>query len=77
MPPVAPPRPVELTRHGDIRVDPWYWLRDRENPEVIEYLEAENAYTERALAPTQPLQDRLFEEIRGRVQETDVSPPVR
>ena len=43
----APPRPVELTRHGDVRVDPWYWLRDREDPEVIAYLEAENAYTER------------------------------
>ena len=74
---MAAARPVELTRHGDVRVDPYYWLRDRENPEVIAYLEAENAYTERVLAPTTTLQDRIFDEIRGRVQETDVSPPAR
>src|SRR4051812_4441849 len=72
-PPSAPARPVELTLHGDTRVDPWYWLRDRENPEVIEYLEAENAFTAAALDHTQAFQDRLFEEIRGRIQETDVS----
>jgi len=75
--PVAAPRPVELTRHGDVRIDPYYWLRERENPEVIAYLEAENAYTAEVLAPTQALQDRIFSEIRGRVQETDVSPPAR
>ena len=74
---MAAARPVELTRHGDVRVDPYYWLRDREDPEVIAYLEAENAYTERVLAPTSTLQDRIFDEIRGRVQETDVSPPAR
>jgi oligopeptidase B len=76
-PPAAPARPVELTLHGDTRVDPWYWLRDRENPEVIDYLEAENAFTAAALGHTQAFQDRLFEEIRGRIQETDVSAPVR
>src|SRR5689334_595021 len=75
--PVAAPRPVELTRHGDVRTDPYSWLRERENPEVIAYLEAENAYTARVLAPTQTLQDRIFDEIRNRVQETDVSPPAR
>ncbi len=75
--PLAAARPVELTRHGDVRVDPYYWLRDRENPEVIAYLEAENAYTERVLAPTTSLQHRIFSEIRSRVQETDVSPPAR
>jgi len=75
--PVAPPRPVELTRHGDVRVDPYYWLRDRDNPEVIAYLEAENAYTERVLGPSAALRDEIFEEIRNRVQETDVSPPAR
>ena len=74
-PPRAPARPVELTSHGDTRIDPWYWLRDRDNPEVIAYLEAENRYTEVVLAPTRALQDDLFEEIRARVQETDVSPP--
>jgi oligopeptidase B len=75
--PVAAPRPVELTRHGDVRIDPYYWLRERENREVIDYLEAENAYTAEVLAPTQALQDRIFDEIRNRVQETDVSPPAR
>jgi oligopeptidase B len=75
--PVAPPRPVELTRHGDVRVDPYYWLRDREDPEVIAYLEAENVYTEQTLAPSASLRDEIFDEIRARVQETDVSPPAR
>ena len=75
--PVAASRPVELTRHGDVRVDPYYWLRERENPEVIAYLEAENAHTAGVLAPTQALQDEIFREIRTRVQETDVSPPAR
>jgi oligopeptidase B len=74
--PRAAARPLELTNHGDTRVDPWYWLRDRDDPEVIAYLEAENRYTEALLAPTAALQGELFEEIRGRVLETDVSPPV-
>jgi len=75
-PPEAPRRPTELTAHGDTRVDDWYWLRDRDDPEVIAYLEAENAWTEQATAPTKALQDQLFEEIKGRIQETDVSAPV-
>ena len=74
--PRAAARPVELTNHGDTRTDPWYWLRDRDDPEVIAHLEAENAYTEAVLAPTVGLRDELFEEIRSRVLETDVSPPV-
>ncbi|HEY3722674.1 MAG TPA: S9 family peptidase [Acidimicrobiia bacterium] len=76
-PPVAPRRPVELTAHGDTRVDPWYWLRDRDDPDVTALLEAENRYTAAALDHTRAFQDRLFEEIRGRIQETDVSAPVR
>ncbi|MFP4149655.1 MAG: S9 family peptidase, partial [Nitriliruptoraceae bacterium] len=56
--------------------DPWYWLRERDDPAVRAYLEAENAYTEALLAPLQPLQDRLFAELRGRVEETDSSAPV-
>ncbi len=76
-PPSAPPRPVELERHGDVRIDPWYWLRDREDPEVIAYLEAENQYTDAVLAPTRALQDELFTEIRNRIQENDISPPAR
>ncbi len=58
-------------------MDPFHGLRDASDPEVIAYLEAENAYTEARLAPTEPLRQRIFEEIRGRVQETDVSAPVR
>jgi oligopeptidase B len=75
-PPVAPERPVALTAHGDVRTDPWYWLRDREDPDVVRYLDAENAYTAAALAHTKSLQQALFDEIKGRIQETDVSPPV-
>ena len=76
-PPRAPARPTVLRAHDDERVDPWFWLCERDNPEVLDYLRAENAYTEAALAPTAALRDTLFEEIVGRVQETDVSPPVR
>jgi oligopeptidase B len=75
-PPGAPRRPTELTAHGDTRVDDWYWLRDRDDPEVIAYLEAENQWTEQATAHTEALQKTLFEEIKGRIQETDVSAPV-
>ncbi len=76
-PPRAAARPVELVRHQDVRIDPYLWLRDRDDPEVIAYLEAENAYTQSVLAPTDALRATLFDEIRARVQETDVSPPAR
>ena len=56
--------------------DDWYWLRDRDDPEVIAYLEAENAYADAMLAPLVPLRDRIFDEIKSRVQETDESAPV-
>jgi len=74
-PPVVPQRPQVLEAHGDRRVDPYYWLRDKENPEVIAYLEAENAYADAAMADTAELRDRLYREIVGRVQETDYSAP--
>jgi len=57
-------------------VDDWYWLRERDNPEVRRYLEEENRWAEVAMAPTATLREALFEEIRGRIQETDVGPPV-
>ena len=76
-PPTAPRRPAVLRHNGDERVDDWYWLRDRENPEVIGYLEAENAFTQAALAPTEGVRTRIFDEIVARVEETDVSAPVR
>ena len=74
-PPVVPQRPQVLEAHGDRRVDPYYWLRDKENPEVIAYLEAENAYADAVMADTAELRDRLYREIVGRVQETDYSAP--
>ncbi|HET6965736.1 MAG TPA: S9 family peptidase [Acidimicrobiales bacterium] len=76
-PPVAPRRPHEMSAHGRTRVDPWYWLRERDDPAVISYLEAENAYTDAVLSPTADLQEKLFQEIRSRVQETDAGPPAR
>ena len=66
-----------LRTHGEERVDEWYWLRDRDDPNVLAYLEAENAYTDAAMAHTAELQERLFEEIRGRIKETDASVPAR
>lgn len=75
-PPVAAPKPVTFTNHGDTRVDPYYWLRERDNPELIAYLEAENSYTQAAMAHTEELQKTLFAEMKGRIKETDESVPV-
>jgi oligopeptidase B len=77
VPPRAPRHRKVLSEHGDERVDDWYWLRERDNPDVVTYLEAENAYADAVLAPTKPLEDRVFAEIKSRIQETDVSAPVR
>ncbi len=76
-PPVAERRPVSLEAHGDVRQDDWYWLRDREDPAVIAHLEAENAWTAAAMAATEPLQEALYAEMVSRIQETDLSVPVR
>ncbi|MHC2991023.1 protease 2, partial [Pontibacter sp. HJ8] len=74
-PPVAQKQPKELTAHGDTRIDNYYWMNERENPEVIAYLNAENAYTKQVMADTEPLQDKLFKEIVGRIKQTDESVP--
>jgi oligopeptidase B len=77
-PPVADVRPQEVAApHGHVRIDPYYWMNDREDPDVLAYLRAENAYTEAVMAHTAELQERLFQEIRGRIQETDMSVPYR
>jgi oligopeptidase B len=77
----TPPRakivPKELTLHGDTRVDNYFWLRDRTDPGVIPYLEAENRYTEEVMEPTKSLREGLYHEILGRIQETDMSVPVK
>lgn len=76
-PPVAPARPVTTTLHGDTRADPYAWLRDKTNPEVMEHLRAEDAYASWWMEPTQPLQKALYDEMLARIQETDVSVPYR
>ncbi|AYY15121.1 S9 family peptidase [Actinobacteria bacterium YIM 96077] len=76
-PPVAKRVPRSRTRHGDTVTDEYAWLQDRDDPDTIAYLEAENAYTEAVMAHTKELQDALFEEIKERTLETDLSVPVR
>ena len=75
-PPTAPRHPATHVAHGDTRPDDWQWLANRDDPDVTAYLEAENAYTDAVLEPTFPLQERLFEQIRSRIAETDVSTPM-
>jgi len=76
-PPAAPRYPHVLSLHGDERLDNYFWLRDRTNPKVIAYLEAENAYTALIMQPTEALQASLYNEILARLQETDSSVPYR
>ena len=75
MPPIPAERPTVLTKHGDSRIDPYFWLRQRANPEVIAYLEAENLFADAVMAPAARLQQRLYQEIVDRVEQTDTSPP--
>jgi len=75
-PPVAEKRPVVHEIHGDRRVDEYAWLRDREDPAVIAHLTLENAYTDTVTAGTAELRERIYQEIAGRVQQTDESAPV-
>jgi len=76
-PPIAKQVPTERTHHGDTVTDPYAWLADPKDPEVIAYLEAENAYTEALTAGLGDLRSAVFDEIRARTQETDLSVPVR
>lgn len=76
-PPAAKVHPRSLVKHGHTRVDDYFWLRERENPEVIAYLEAENEYTTAMMAHTEELQEQLFEEIRGRIKQDDSTVPFR
>ena len=74
-PPIPIQRPTVLTKHGDSRIDPYFWLRQKANPEVIAYLEAENEFTDAVMAPVAKLQERLYREIVSRIKQSDVSPP--
>lgn len=75
--PIAKKVPFEITTHGDTRIDNYYWLRDmdRKDPEILAYLEEENAYTKAKMAHTEALQEKLFEELKGRIKQTDESVP--
>ncbi len=74
-PPMAKQQPVELETHGITRTDPYYWLKEREDPEVIAYLTAENVYTAEQLAHLETLENGLFDEMVGRIKQDDASVP--
>jgi oligopeptidase B len=76
-PPVARKVPKPFTIHGDTRVDDYYWLREKTNPEVIAYLEAENTYADAVMKPTEAFQETLYKEMVGRIKETDENVPYR
>src|SRR5262245_49076955 len=76
-PPVAEKVPTSLENHGHVRVDDYYWLKERDNPKVRAYLEAENRYTSAVMAPNQALVDALFAEIKGRIKQDDMSAPYK
>lgn len=76
-PPVAKKVPHEMTIHGHTRIDPYYWLREREDSAVISYLNEENAYREAMMADVKDLEDSLYNEIISRIQQTDMSVPYK
>jgi len=76
-PPVAPKIEHREVRHGATVIDSYYWFREKSNPELIKYLEAENAYTEAMTKGLKPFEDTLYKEMLGRIKQTDLSVPVR
>ncbi len=76
-PPTAPKSPHILSCHGDERTDNYFWMRDRNDPKLIAYLEAENAYTALMMRDTEDLQASLYDEMLARVQETEIYVPYR
>ncbi|MEQ1723602.1 MAG: S9 family peptidase, partial [Pseudobdellovibrio sp.] len=76
-PPVATQKDHLLEKHGDVRNDEYYWLKDRKNPEVIKYLNAENAYLQKTLKSTEKLQKKLFTEMKSRIKEDDSTYPLK
>jgi oligopeptidase B len=75
--PVAKKVAKELSMHGDTRVDNYFWMNQREDEEVIDYLKAENTHTEKAMEPLKGFRESLFEEMKGRIKETDMSVPYK
>ena len=76
-PPVAPTVDHREDRHGATVIDNYYWLREKSNPKVVAYLDAENAYTKAMTADLAPFQDALYKEMLARIKQTDLSVPVR
>ena len=76
-PPVAPREPHSVVLHGETLADDYFWLRDRDRPEVRAYLEAENAYTEAVLGPFKAIETSLYDEMLARIKQTDLSVPYR
>ncbi|HYC60422.1 MAG TPA: S9 family peptidase [Thermoanaerobaculia bacterium] len=76
-PPVAKPVPKTLTIHGEERIDEYGWLRDKKSADTIAYLEAENAYADAVMKPTEELQKKLYDEMLGRIRQTDIQVPYR
>ena len=74
-PPIAEKRPYPLTIHDDTRTDNYCWLREKTDEDVLAYIKAENDFTQEVMAHTEPLQNKLYEEMVGRIQETDSSVP--
>jgi oligopeptidase B len=74
-PPIAEKKPKKLVTHNTQRIDNYFWLNERENPDVISYLEDENKFTARAMDKTGKLQEDIYQEIIGRIKQTDISVP--
>src|SRR5271169_4630605 len=77
IPPVAKREETRREYHRDVFIDPYEWLRDKANPDVIAYLEAENDYVDQTTSHLEPLQQQIFDEIKARTKETDLSVPTR
>ena len=77
LPPVAPTQSHVVKWHGEEVSDPWFWLREKDSPPVLSYLKAENAHTEASTAGLAPLSAKLYDEMLGRIQQTDLDVPVR
>jgi oligopeptidase B len=75
--PIAAKKPKAMTKFGDRRVDDYFWLREKADPEVIDYLNAENRYTQEVMKPLEGFRDRLYKEMLARIKETDESVPYR
>ncbi len=75
--PIAEKIPTKLKKHGDTRIDNYFWMKDKKNPKVIDHLKAENAYTEALMSDTKDLQAKLYEEMKGRIKEEDETVPYK